>query len=112
MTNIEVLTGSGWSTLPDWLNEAGPGLKVKLAGVNLAGAEFGQQNVPGTYGTDYIYPSATDIDIYINDHMNVIRLAFRWERLQRTLGSDFDAEKLSHLKSTVDYAVSKGISVF
>ena len=111
ISNIEVLTGSGWSALPDWMSEAGPGLKVKFAGVNLAGAKFGQQNLPGTYGTDYIYPSATDIDIYVNDYMNVIRLPFRWERLQRTLGSDFDAEELSRLKTTVNYAVSKGISV-
>lgn len=31
-------------------------------GINLAGAEFGS-NMPGTYGHDYGYPSALDLDI-------------------------------------------------
>ena len=32
-----------------------------LLGVNLAGAEFGT-NVPGVFGTDYIYPTHAEID--------------------------------------------------
>ena len=34
-----------------------------LLGVNLAGAEFGN-NVPGVFGTDYTYPTHTEIDYY------------------------------------------------
>lgn len=111
LSNLEILTGAGWSALPDWVSEPGPGQKVEYAGVNLAGADFGQQNLPGTYGTDYIYPSSSDIDIYVDYHMNIIRLPFRWERLQRTLGGEFDADELARLQATVDYAVSQGMTV-
>lgn len=29
---------------------------LKFAGVNEAGAEFGNDNLPGVYGTDYTFP--------------------------------------------------------
>jgi aryl-phospho-beta-D-glucosidase BglC (GH1 family) len=50
-----------------------------LLGVNLAGAEFGS-NVPGTFGTDYTYPTHAEIDYYAAKGMSVIRLPFLWER--------------------------------
>ena len=31
--------------------------QLQYAGVNLAGAEFGGGNLPGQYGTHYIYPT-------------------------------------------------------
>ncbi|HEY5955787.1 MAG TPA: glycoside hydrolase family 5 protein, partial [Polyangiaceae bacterium] len=108
---LEVLTGSGWGALSDWIFTPGPGQKVELAGVNLAGAEFGQQNLPGTYSKDYIYPGTADVDIYVKAHMNVIRLPFRWERLQRALGAEFDAAELTRLTTIVQYAVDKGMTV-
>ena len=38
------------------------GSGLAFAGVNLAGAEFGK--VPGTYATDYTYPSPASIDYF------------------------------------------------
>ena len=32
-------------------------------GVNLAGAEFGS-NMPGTFNSDYTYPTASELDYY------------------------------------------------
>jgi aryl-phospho-beta-D-glucosidase BglC (GH1 family) len=46
-----------------------------LLGVNLAGAEFGS-NVPGVFGTDYTYPTHTEIDYYAAKGMSVVRLPF------------------------------------
>jgi endoglucanase len=109
--NLEVLTGTGWSALPDWIYTPGPGLNVELGGVNLASAEFGEQNLPGTYAKDYIYPSNADVDIYAKANMNVIRLPFRWERLQRALGTELDATELSRLDAVVQYATGKGLTV-
>lgn len=111
ISNLEVLQGAGWSALPDWVYEPGPGQLVQFAGVNIAGAEFGEQKIPGTLGTDYIYPSKADVDIYAKYRMNIIRLPFRWERLQRTLGGDLDATELAQLRSVVDYATGLGMSV-
>ncbi len=55
-----------------------------LIGVNLAGAEFGTRNVPGVFGTDYTYPTHTEIDYYADKGMGVVRLPFLWERIQHT----------------------------
>jgi hypothetical protein len=37
---------------------------IQYAGVNLSGAEFGQSHLPGTFGSDYTYPTSTEIDYY------------------------------------------------
>ena len=63
--------------------------RLLFAGVNLAGGEFGK--LPGTYGTDYTYPAPADIDYYVELGFNLIRVPFRWERLQPTLGAPFAA---------------------
>ena len=57
---------------------------VQYAGVNLSGAEFGQTSLPGTFGSDYTYPTSAEVDYYKSTGMNFIRLPFRWERLQPT----------------------------
>jgi len=80
-----------------------------FAGVNLAGGEFGK--VPGTYRTDYTYPTTADIDYYAQLGFNLIRVPFRWERLQPTLGAPFVADDQSLLTAVVEHAAGKGILV-
>ena len=81
-----------------------PGL---LRGTNMSGAEFGEQNLPGTFGTDYIYPDPayatgyTSQDYFIAKGMNTFRLAFRWERVQRQLNTALDTTELARLDTTV-----------
>jgi endoglucanase len=74
-----------------------------LLGVNLAGAEFGS-NVPGVFGTDYTYPTHAEIDYYASKNLDVIRLPFLWERLQRSEFGSLDAAELSRLDDVVNYA--------
>ena len=76
-------------------------------GVNLAGAEFGS-NVPGSFGTDYTYPTHAEIDYYASKGLTVIRLPFLWERLQRSEFGALDPTELSRLDDVVNYATSKG----
>ena len=85
-------------------------------GVNLAIAEFGLDawgngKNPGTYGVDYIYPSNEETDYFIRKGMNTIRLPFRWERLQPTLGGSFDSKEVGYLDAYVKDATSKGAYV-
>ena len=79
------------------------------AGVNLAGGEFGK--LPGTYGTDYTYPAPADIDYYVELGFNLIRVPFRWERLQPNLGAPFEAGDHALLTAAVDYAAGRGLHV-
>lgn len=80
-------------------------------GVSLAGADFGEGNLPGTYLTDYIYPDQTEVNYFKGKNMSTVRLPFRWERLQRTLGGEFDATELSRLDTFVNAATASGVYV-
>ena len=80
-------------------------------GGKLAGAEFAPQHVPGVFGTDYTYPTHTEIDYYASKGLDVIRLPFLWERLQRTELGPFDVAELGRLYDVVNYATSKGLKI-
>lgn len=80
-----------------------------LQGVNLSGAEFGEGR--GTYGKDYIYPSAATVDYFAGKGMNAARLPFKWERLQPRLRKGFDANELKRLREAVALMRGRGMSV-
>lgn len=76
----------------------------QLRGVNLAGAEFNSKAIPGRYGYDYIYPSAQDLSYFRDTGMSVIRLPFRWERIQPAINGALDSAELDRIRSVVDTA--------
>jgi endoglucanase len=84
---------------------------VALTGVNLAGADFGEGNLPGTYEEDYIYPSAADVDPFLARGANVFRVPFRWERLQPVANGELDVVELARLDGLVSYITSRGATV-
>jgi endoglucanase len=84
---------------------------IQYAGVNLSGAEFGMQNLPGTFNSDYSYPTTAEVDYYKSKGMNFIRLPFRWERLQHTNSAPLDPTELGRMNSFVSYATSHGMYV-
>ena len=79
-----------------------PQPSAKFAGINLAGAEFGD-TFPGVYGRDYVYPSLQLIEYYRGLGFNLIRLPFRWERLQPDLGKPFSEAEQKHLSGLGSY---------
>jgi endoglucanase len=79
-------------------------------GVNLAGAEFGS-NMPGTFNSDYTYPTASELDYYQSKNLNLIRLPFRWERIQPILNGNLDSNELMRLKSFVQLANNRNMEV-
>lgn len=80
-----------------------------LRGINLAGAEFGEGR--GTYGKDYIYPSAGTIAYFAGKGFNAVRLPFKWERLQPRLGRGFDKAERARLAETVRALRGAGMTV-
>lgn len=86
---------------------------LEFTGVNLAGADFGDSHLPGTYGQngDYVYPNASEINYFVGKGLNTFRLPFRWERLQRTMNSGFDATEFSRLDAVVTAATTAGAYV-
>ncbi len=91
--------------------EPGPGRVFAYAGVSLAGGDFGESNLPGQYNVHYIYPEAVSADYFIEKGMNVFRIPFRWERLQRGLSEPFDDVEAERLSSLVFAITSKGAFV-
>ncbi len=81
--------------------------KTQFNGVNLAGADFGTGNLPGTFNTDYTYPTHQEVDYFISKGMNVFRLPFMWERIQNDQNGPLNQEELARIKDFVAYATSK-----
>lgn len=85
------------------------GAEVHYRGVNLSGAEFGsKQKIPGTFGTDYIYPGRRDADYFLGLGMNTFRIPFKWERLQPALQQPLDSAELARLDQLVSHIVDSG----
>jgi endoglucanase len=89
---------------------AGPA-QVIYTGTNLAGAEFGESALPGTYNTNYTYPTTAEVDYFVGKGMNTFRLPFRWERLQQSQNAALDSAELNRLTAFVNYATAKGAYV-
>jgi endoglucanase len=93
------------------IGEAISSAQIKYAGVNLSCAEFGQNNLPGTYNTHYTYPTQAEVNYFGGKGMNVIRLPFRWERLQQATNASLNAAELTRLHTFVSATTAKGIHV-
>ncbi|MGV1759028.1 glycoside hydrolase family 5 protein [Rhizobium sp. A22-96] len=78
-------------------------------GVNLSGAEYGERD--GVANVNYTYPSEETVRYFAGKGMNVVRLPFRWERLQPVLGQPFNGDELQRLKDAVALIQKHGMVV-
>lgn len=83
----------------------------RLTGINLAGAEFNAKRLPGIFNKDYTYPTQVELVYIASQRANVIRLPFRWERIQPEINKPLNSEELSRLKIAVEYAHAAGLCV-
>lgn len=81
-----------------------------MMGVNLSAAGFGSA-MPGVYGTDYIYPSASHLDYYKARGIELIRFPFKWERIQHALYGPLDTAELARLDTFLDQVEERGMRV-
>ncbi len=78
-------------------------------GVNLSGAEYGEAD--GKEGINFTYPSQTTVNYFADKGFDAVRLPFKWERLQRSLGAPLDPVELERLKESVAGLRAKGFTV-
>jgi endoglucanase len=89
---------------------AQPGRALDLVGVNLSGAEFGRVNagLPGAPygrpGRDYVWPGDGVIRDWAAAGARVIRVPFRWERVQPVLRGPVDTAELRRIVNTASAA--------
>jgi endoglucanase len=80
-------------------------------GMNLSTGSFNPERTPGIYGKDYIYPSPQDLDYYAHKAFTVVRLPYRWERLQHALFGELNEAELARIKSVVAAAQARNMRV-
>ncbi len=73
-------------------------------GVNVAGAEFGQTNIPGTFNKDYTFNSENTFRYFGEKKLGLIRVPLLWERLQPVPSGPLDTAYLGRLKQDVAWA--------
>lgn len=106
---LSITTSSG-TVLERW---PGP-----LRGVNLAGPEFGDAGPsaplsprPGVLGSQYYYPQQGSWQYLGAQGVKLVRLPYRWERLQPTLNGPLDTAELGRIRTALGYAAAAGIAV-
>ena len=83
--------------------------KLQFIGVNESGPEFGNQNLPGTYGTDYTWPTQSTITTLHSKGMNTFRVNILMERIiPNKMTGPLDSAYLGNLTQTVDQITSIG----
>lgn len=87
-----------------------PRTKKLPVGVSLAGAEFGCESSefsnenPGRLGVDYTFPESDTIQYFSKAGVNVLRIPFRWERIQPRLGQRLDRQHVQELRKLASLA--------
>lgn len=91
-------------------------------GVNVSGAEFGAPGGgetrgefsgarPGEPGVDYAYDGAGSFAFLAEQGIDLVRLPFRWERIQPELFAPLEEAELQRLRAAVDGAGGAGLGV-
>ncbi|HET7271172.1 MAG TPA: cellulase family glycosylhydrolase [Rubrobacter sp.] len=104
------------------VTEARPTTPSYLRGVNVSGAEFGapysldatsnfSNKNPGRYNTAYHYDGQATFDYLASRGIGLIRLQFRWERIQPAPGGPLNGTELRRLKAAVKRATGAGLEV-
>jgi endoglucanase len=80
-------------------------------GINICGAEFGENNLPGILNKDYTYPTTQEIDYFFKKGFKVINLPFRWERIQHKLGGELETKEVEEIKKVLYFCASRNMKV-
>jgi hypothetical protein len=93
-----------------------PSSTTFLSGVNSSGGEFGvdagfSNSNPGVLGTDYHYDSTATFRYLASKGVKIVRLPFRWERLQPRLYGPLSQAAVDALRDAVARANGAGLKV-
>ncbi|KAJ5439188.1 uncharacterized protein N7458_010186 [Penicillium daleae] len=109
LNNIILLAAAAGSALAAPSKHAKRASSFEWFGTSESGAEFGSGNLPGVWGTDFIFPDTSTIQTLINDGMNIFRVQFLMERLTPNgMTGSFDSAYLKNLTTVVDYITQAG----
>ncbi|MGH2458835.1 MAG: glycoside hydrolase family 5 protein [Chloroflexota bacterium] len=84
----------------------------KQFGVGIGGGEFTASRLPGTLGTDYLYPADRQrLEYFARHGLTLVRLPFLWERIQPEPFGPLSAKDVAGLRAVLDAAAANHQSV-
>lgn len=86
-------------------------LPAGLVGINLSGAGFAGQILPGVNGTNYIFPVEAYFKQWSQKGVRFIRFPILWERLQPKLFGEFDEAYAKLIDRTFSYAAKYDVKI-
>ena len=89
---------------------ASPSAPVPAIGVCMSGLEDGDK-IPGQPGTDYSIPQVWEYQYFASKHLTMVRLPFRWERMQPTLSGPLDTFMVSVIHSQLAIAAALNMTL-
>lgn len=87
---------------------------VRMNGVNISGPEStGSSSTPfpGTFGSQWTYPTEADFNYYNAKGLKLIRLPFRWERIQAAHFQPLVAAEVAQIDLVLARASARGMKV-
>lgn len=84
----------------------------EIYGVNISGAEFGENNLPGVIKTNYIYPQDLETYNYFSSkRITLIRLPIRWERVQNHAYGNLSSPDIMQIQNVLKIAEKNHMQV-
>jgi aryl-phospho-beta-D-glucosidase BglC (GH1 family) len=104
------IDGQGRVRRVDYLQGAVAQPTLELMAMNIAGAEFGG-TMPGDHGTHYTWPREANFVRYQGLGVSLVRLPFRWERIQHQLFGELDEAEMQRFVGALDGVQAAGMRV-
>lgn len=84
-----------------------------MFGVNLAGAEFYHKKMDGhgRFNVDYHYPDTVELNYWASKGLKLIRLPFKWERLQHEVEGPLNTAEVEYIKYLLREADRRGMQI-
>jgi endoglucanase len=80
-------------------------------GINLCGGEFSENNIPGTLNVHYSYPTEEEVEYFYKKGFKTVTIPFRWERVQKELGGEFDYQEIGEIKKVIGWCSNKDMQI-
>lgn len=98
--------------VPNLFNSVAQAVEITYhRGVNLAGAEFNSGVIPGVEEKNFTWNDEKSYEYFASKGLTLIRVPFRWERMQPVLYDALDTKYLNGLKRNVAWAQKHGAKI-
>jgi endoglucanase len=84
---------------------------IDLIGLNISGAAFSGNAIPGKYKTNYFFPPPGYLEQWKDKGIRTIRFSIMWERLQGELNGELDEDYAQLIEDTLQQAADYDMRV-